>query len=114
MNIGNRVGSDQIEKSSAVEVGRGARYLAPDQVEGGDLKASAEELAASLRRLSDGSIREIDQLINQLLKLRTRLQNARNRIERDIAEYSELSEQTMQLTSIIVDSVRKLPPGTSP
>jgi len=88
-------------------------YLAPDKGERSDLKASAEEVAASLRGLSDGAIREVDQLINQLQKLRTRLQSANNRIQHDIAEYSELSQQTMQLTAIIVDSVRKLPLGNA-
>jgi flagellar biosynthesis chaperone FliJ len=63
-----------------------------------------------LRRMSDASISEVEHLINQLQKLRTRLQNASNRIQTDISEYGELSQQTMQLTSIIVDSVRKLPP----
>jgi len=112
MNVTNPLGSDEIEKSSGVEVRRNIRELARDQVERGDLKVSAEELAALLRRVSDAPIREIEMLINQLQKLRTRLQNASNRIQGDIAEYTELSQQTMQLTSIIVDSVRKLPPGT--
>jgi hypothetical protein len=84
-----------------------------DQIERGDLKVSAEELAATLRWLSDGSIREIDQLINQLQRLRSRLKSAGDRIQGEIAGYAELSQQTMQLTSIIVDTVRKLPPGTS-
>ena len=89
-------------------------YTAPesdarDQVDRGDLKESTAELAALLRHMSDASIREVEQLINQLQKLRTRLQNASNRIQADIADYTELSQQTMQLTSIIVDSVSKLP-----
>jgi len=103
MNITSPLNSDEIEKSSEVEVRQNAR---------GDLKGSAEELAATLRRLSDGSIREIDQLINQLQKLRSQLKTAGNRIQDEIAAYAELSQQTMQLTSIIVDTVRKLPPGT--
>jgi flagellar biosynthesis chaperone FliJ len=86
--------------------------VARDQAERGDVKTSPEELAALLRRLSDAPIREIEGLINQLQKLRTQLQNAGNRIQRDIAEYAELSQQTMQLTSIISDSVKKLPDGT--
>ena len=86
--------------------------VARDQAERGDVKMSAEELAALLRRLSDAPIRETESLINQLQKLRTQLQNAGNRIQRDIAEYTELSQQTMQLTSIISDSVKKLPDGT--
>ena len=86
--------------------------VARDQAERGDVKMRAEELAALLRRLSDAPIREIESLINQLQKLRTQLQNAGNRIQRDISEYTELSQQTMQLTSIISDSVKKLPDGT--
>jgi hypothetical protein len=112
MNVPNPPGSDEIEKSSEAEVRRNIRELARDQVEKGDLRVSTEELAALLRRLSDAPIREIDKLINQLQKLRTNLKNAGNRIQGDIAEYTELSQHTMQLTSIIVDSVRKLPPGT--
>ena len=108
MNVTNPLGSDEIEKSLEVEVRRNIRELARDQVERGDLKASAEQLSALLRRLSDAPTAEIEKLINQLQKLRTQLQNAGNRIQGDIAEYTELS----QLTSIIVDSVRKLPPGT--
>jgi hypothetical protein len=56
---------------------------------------------------------EIEELINQLHKLRTQLQNAGDRIQRDIAQYTELSQQTMQLTAIISDSVKKLPTGAS-
>ena len=100
MNVNNPLGSDP-----EVEVGRN---ITTD----GDLKASGEELAALLRRVSDASIQEVETLINQLQKLRTQLQNTSNRIQRDIAEHTELSRQTMQLTSIIVDSVRNFPPGT--
>ena len=100
------------EQSSDVEVRRNTREPARDQVETGDLKMSAEELAALMRRVSEAPIREIEQLINQLQKLRTQLESAGNRIQRDIAEYTELSQQTMQLTAIISDGVRKLPPGT--
>ena len=87
--------------------------VALDQAESGDVKASAEELAALLRQVSsEAPTREIEKLINQLQKLRTQLQNASNRIQRDIAEYAELSRQIMQLTDIISDSVKKLPDGT--
>jgi flagellar biosynthesis chaperone FliJ len=72
---------------------------------------SADDLSALLRRLSDAPDREIENLITQLQKLRTQLHNAGNRIQRDIAEYEELSHQVRQLTAIITDSVRKLPRG---
>ena len=82
------------------------------QAESGDVKTSAEELAALLSRVSEAPTREIEKLINQLQRLRTQLENAGNRIQRDIAQYTELSQQTIQLTAIITDSVKKLPDGT--
>ena len=54
-------------------------------------------------------------LINELHTLRGKLQNDSDRIQRDIAKYAALSEQVMQMTKIIADSVHKLPdtPGAS-
>jgi hypothetical protein len=75
----------------------------------GDVKTSAEELAALFRGVSVASTGEIEKLISQLQRLRTQLETAGNRIQRDIAEYTELSQQTMQLTAIITDSVKNLP-----
>jgi len=94
-----------IENKDSSELARG-------QAVSGDVKTSAEELAALLSRVSEAPTREIEKLINQLQRLRTQLQNAGNRIQRDIAEYTELSQQTIQLTAIITDSVKKLPDGT--
>jgi predicted transcriptional regulator len=85
--------------------------LAGGQAESGNIETSADSVAASMRRLSEAPNREIDRLINQLQNLRMQLQNAGNRIERDIAEYAELSHRVAQLTAIISDSVRKLPPS---
>ena len=94
-----------IENKDSSELARG-------QAVSGDVKTSAEELAALLRPVSEAPIREIEKLINQLQRLRTQLENAGNRIQRDIAQYTELSQQSMQLTAIISDSVKKLPDGT--
>jgi hypothetical protein len=93
------------ESKQSSEVARG-------QAESGDVKTSAEELAALLSRVSEAPTREIEKLINQLQGLRTQLQNAGNRIQRDIAQRTELSQQTMQLTAIISDNVKKLPSGS--
>ena len=94
-----------IENKDSSELARG-------QAVSGDVKTSAEELAALLSRVSEAPTREIEKLINQLQRLRTQLQNAGNRIQRDIAQYTELSQQTIQLTAIISDSVNNLPDGT--
>jgi molecular chaperone GrpE (heat shock protein) len=102
MDISTALGAIEGKKSS--ETARG-------QAESADVKTSAEELAALLRRVSEAPTREIEKLINRLQRLRTQLENAGNRIQRDIAQYTELSQQTMQLTAIISDGVKKLPDG---
>ena len=71
--------------------------------------SAAENLGNLLRQVSKASMGEIDQLISELQTLRKKLQTDRDRIERDIAKYAELNQQVMQLTTIISDSVKKLP-----
>ena len=66
-----------------------------------------------LRRLSKTSMDEIDSLIGELQTLRRKLQTDGDRIQRDIAKHAELSQQVMQLTKIISDSVKKLPGAQS-
>ena len=88
------------------------RALHGVEIEGGDVKTSAEKLATFFRRVSEASTREVEKLVAQLQTLRTQLENAGNRIQGDIAQYTELSQQTTQLTAIISDSVNKLPDGT--
>jgi hypothetical protein len=85
------------------------------QPESGHGERSAENLGSLLRQVSQTSMGEIDNLISDLQTLRRKLQTDGERIQRDIAEYAELSQQVMQLTTIISDSVEKLPrgPGTS-
>jgi flagellar biosynthesis chaperone FliJ len=82
------------------------------QIESDNVKRSAEQLATLFRRVSEASNREIEKLVAQLQRLRAHLENAGNRIQGDIAQYTELSQQTTQLTAIISDSVNKLPDGT--
>jgi hypothetical protein len=112
MNINTAQGADESKESLEVEGRRIFRELARDQTESGDVKTSADDLAVLLRRLSDIPSHEIEKLIDALQALRKQLQNAGNRIQRDIAEYAELSQRIMQLTAIISDSVKKLPRGT--
>src|SRR6516165_4363380 len=106
------------DTSSAPEAGTHA-YRPPragaafQQTESGNGEVSAENLSGLLRRVSKASIGEIDSLISELQTLRRKLQIDGERIQSDIAKYTELSQQVMQLTTIITDSVKKLP-GASP
>ena len=102
------------DKSSGSEIGRNIPKLARTgaafrQTESGDDEPSAENLGNLLRHVSKPSMGEIDNLISELQTLRRKLQTDGARIERDIAKYAELNQQVMQLTTIICDSVKKLP-----
>ena len=79
------------------------------QTENGDGEGSAEHLSTLLRQVSKASMGEIESLIVELKTLHKKLQTEGDRIQRDIAEHAELSQQVMQLTKIISDSVKKLP-----
>jgi methyl-accepting chemotaxis protein len=69
----------------------------------------AENLGDLLGRVSKNSTGEIDSLIGEFERLRTMLQNNGDRIRREIEEYRTLSQQVMQLTKIVSESVEKLP-----
>jgi hypothetical protein len=56
---------------------------------------------------------EIESLIFELKRVHKKLQTDGDRIQRDIAEHADLSQQVMQLTKIISDSVKKLPGRSS-
>jgi hypothetical protein len=77
--------------------------------EASDVEISADNLAGLLRRVSEASTREIENLTGDLQALRKKLHTDGDRIQRDIAEYGELAQQVMQLTKIISESVKKLP-----
>jgi hypothetical protein len=121
MNIARPLGTAEIEKSLEVEIGGNIQELARGssavfrQGEANDAENSTENLAGLLRRVAEASTREVDSLIGDLQALRRKLNTDGNRIQREIAEYTELSQQVMQLTNIISESVKKLPatPGIS-
>ena len=103
------------EKSSQLEAGAHIHKLAragSTQTEGDDGEVSTDSLGNLLRRVSKTSMDEIDSLIAELQTLRRKLQSDGDRIQRDITKHAELCQQVMQLTTIISDSVKKLP-GTS-
>jgi hypothetical protein len=89
------------------ELVRGSVAVRQPESGGGDPAVSS--LSALLGRVAGSSTREIDNLIGELRSLREKLQADGNRVQRDIVEYAALSQQVMQLTQIISDSMRKLP-----
>ena len=117
MTVAEPLGSAE-DKSLELELGRNIQKLtrggaALRQPASGDGETSAENLSNLLRQVSKTSMGEIDNLISELQTLRRKLQTDGDRIQRDITEHAELSQQVMQLTKIISDSVKKLPGASS-
>jgi hypothetical protein len=62
-----------------------------------------------VHRLSEAPRREIECLVAKLTTLHKKLQIDGDRIQLDIEEYADLNQRVMQLTTIVADSVGKLP-----
>jgi len=58
-----------------------------------------------MRRVSDSSLRDIDELIDRLQRRREQLLAESERVQREIIEYAKLSQTTMQSTKIISESL---------
>ena len=114
MNDADPVGSAG-DKSLELESGDSIHKLLPppgtafQQAESSNLEMSPDDLSTHLRQISKISMSEISQLINELQLLRKKLQTDGDRIQHDIEAYAGLSQQVTQITSIITDSVKKLP-----
>ena len=76
--------------------------------ESDDDEMRAENLSDLLDRVSKNSTGEIDSLIGEFERLRGKLQTDGERIKREVDEYKALSQQVMQLTNTISESVEKV------
>ena len=66
-----------------------------------------ENLSELLGRVSENSTSQIDDLVGDFGRLRQKLQADRERIQRDIEEYTALSQPVMQFTKVISESMDK-------
>jgi hypothetical protein len=106
-------GSAGIVETLEKEIGSNIHELARKheafrQPENGDNEISATDLGMLLRRVSEDSTREVDNLIDELQGLRKKLVTDRDHIQSDIARHAEMSRGVVQLTTIISDSVKKI------
>jgi methyl-accepting chemotaxis protein len=76
--------------------------------ESDDGEMPAENLSALLGRVSENSTSQIDDLVGDFGRLREKLRTDGDRIQREIEEYSRLSQQVMQLTKTISEGVEKV------
>src|SRR6516164_2596244 len=93
--------------SAAKQIEPGATNKSPEM----NIERNVHQMkgASLMRRVYEASTREIDNLIDELRGLREKLETDRGHLESDIVEYADLSQQVMQLTAIISDSVENLP-----
>jgi len=63
------------------------------------------QASSLLDRVTLESTLEIDRLIDDLNKLRRRLENEGSRLQRDLADHSAFSQSVIQLTKIVSDSM---------
>jgi hypothetical protein len=77
-------------------------------VEREDDQMPTENLSELLGQVSKSSTREIDSLVGEFARLRGTLQTDGERIQREIEEYKALSDQVMQMTKTISESVEKV------
>jgi methyl-accepting chemotaxis protein len=82
------------------------RTPAAESVYGGQIQP--ENLSELLGRVSENSTGGIDGLIGEFERLRGKLQTDGKRIQSEIEEYNALSQQVMQLTETISESVGKV------
>jgi hypothetical protein len=120
MQTAKQTEPEAIDKSLETDVERNVHELKRAgatfrQTENGNAEMAANNLATLLRRVSEVSTREIENLIGELRGLRKKLETDCDRIQGDVAQYAGLSHGVIQLTANISDSVDSLPsaPGIS-
>ncbi len=70
---------------------------------------TSDNLRSLLGRVSESSTREVDNLIDELQRVREKLRDDGERIQRDMEEYAALNQQVINLANIISESLRNLP-----
>jgi hypothetical protein len=73
-----------------------------------------EQAFSLIGRVTLESTCEIDRLIDDLNKLRRRLEDEGNRVQRDVADHSAFSQSVIQLTKIVSDSMAHVKRDSSP
>jgi hypothetical protein len=113
MKIVKPIAPAQIEQSTEIDNSASIQDINHDsdasRPENNNDEQSSNNLDTLLRRVSEASTREIENLVGELHGLRNKLQNDGNRIQGDIVKYTELSQGIVQLATIVSDSVKKLP-----
>jgi ABC-type phosphate transport system auxiliary subunit len=110
------VGTTKIDKSLEVEIARSLHQSKGTAAAPRPASAEhemADKLSTLFHQMNKLSMSEVDSLIDELHRLRTKLKIDNDLIERAIAQHSAHSQGVLQLTTIIADNVKTLPTPTS-
>jgi hypothetical protein len=104
----------EIKKSSEMDFSEDIQRLTSARkalrpVGDSDGETAAPSVGTLMDRLSEAPRREIECLVGRLMTLHKKLQTDGDRIQHEIEHYTELNRCVMQLTTIVADSVGKLP-----
>src|SRR5213080_3766222 len=106
--MNNAAGVAKIETSLETEIARNSQELkrtaAVPQPACSKYEMTADNLGTLLRRMTKLSMSEVDGLIDELHRLRKKLETDGDLIERAITQHSAHSQGVMQLTTIIADN----------
>ena len=83
-------------------------YNLPSARAAEDDQMPTENLSELLGRVSESSTGQIDDLFGDFGRLREKLRTDGERIQHEVEEYRTLSQQVMQLTKTISESVEKV------
>jgi hypothetical protein len=80
----------------------------PGRQPGNESELVASNINSLLQRVNAASLQEIDSLITELESSRDMLQREAVRVQREIVQYSTLSQTALQSTKIITESLTHL------
>jgi hypothetical protein len=106
------IGVAEIDKSLEVEIVRSLHESKPTAAVPHPVSAEngmADKLGTLFHQMAKLSMSEVDSLIDELHRLRTKLEIDGDLIERAITQHSAHSQGVMELTTIIADNVKRLP-----
>ena len=78
------------------------------------LTDKSEQIFSLMGRVTLESTLEIDRLIDDLSKLRRKLEDEGNRVQRDLADHASFSQSVIQLTKIVSDNMAHVKRDSSP
>jgi hypothetical protein len=87
-------------------MGASAQVPGGKQESFGDCHAGAGDLTSLVERAEASSACEIDHVITELKILRERLEATGERVQRELVEYTTLSESTLQSINVISECLR--------